>query len=103
MENKLSSSSFNNDDKIVAVVSSLKQAKAVTIGVLKSLLSFFTGPEVESKSSRWSLISKFMHQKKVICEEEEQSTNEIENADATLCSLIKSGNMKHVENVQNEL
>ncbi|KAK8717203.1 hypothetical protein V6N13_044480 [Hibiscus sabdariffa] len=103
MENKLSNSSFSNDDETVAVIRTLKQAEAVTTGVLKFLLSFITGPEAESKSSRWSLVSKFMHQKKVICEEEEQRANEIENADATLRSLIKSGNMKYVENVQNEL
>ncbi|KAK8717194.1 hypothetical protein V6N13_044471 [Hibiscus sabdariffa] len=103
MENRLSSSSFSNDDETVVMISTLKQAEAVTIGVLKSLLSFITGPKAESKSSRWSLVSKFMHQKKVICEEEEQRANEIENADATLRSMIKSGNVKYVENVQNEL
>ncbi|PPS11134.1 hypothetical protein GOBAR_AA09513 [Gossypium barbadense] len=37
------------------------------------------------------------------CEEEEEKTNEIENAEATLRSFIKSGHVKHVENVQNEL
>ncbi|KAK8717189.1 hypothetical protein V6N13_044466 [Hibiscus sabdariffa] len=103
MENKLSSSSFMKDDETIAVISTLKQVEAVTIGVLESLLCFITGPEAESKSSKWSLVSKFMHQKKVICKEEEQRANEIGNVDATLCSLIKSGNMKHVENVQNEL
>ncbi|KAK8673692.1 hypothetical protein V6N13_112010 [Hibiscus sabdariffa] len=102
MENRLSSSSFSNDDETVAMISTLKQVEAVTIRVLESLLSFISGTEAESKSSRWSLVSKFMHQKKVNCEEE-QRANEIENADATLRSLIKSGNMKHVENVQIEL
>ncbi|KAK8717201.1 hypothetical protein V6N13_044478 [Hibiscus sabdariffa] len=93
MENRLSSSSFSNDDETVAVINTLKE----------SLLSFISGTEAESKSSRWSLVSKFMHQKKVICEEEEQRANEIETADATLRSLIKSGNMKHAENAQTEL
>ncbi|KAE8689220.1 putative Eukaryotic translation initiation factor 3 subunit A [Hibiscus syriacus] len=74
MENKLGSSSFNKD-----------------------------GPEPQLKSSRWSLVSKFMNQKSVMCEEEEQKANEIVNAEATLRSLIKSGNMKHVGNVQNVL
>ncbi|GMI68534.1 hypothetical protein like AT2G17080 [Hibiscus trionum] len=102
MENKLSSSSFSNDDETVAVISTLKQVEAVTISTLESLLSFISGPDAESKSSRWSLVSKLMHQKKVMCEEE-QKINEIVNAEATVRSLIKSGNMKHVENVQNEL
>ncbi|GMI68555.1 hypothetical protein like AT2G17080 [Hibiscus trionum] len=72
MENKLSSSSFSNDDETKAVISTVKQVEATTISVLESLLSFISGPEGESKSSRWSLVSKFMHQKRVICEEEEQ-------------------------------
>ncbi|GMI68554.1 hypothetical protein like AT2G17080 [Hibiscus trionum] len=58
MENKLSSSSFSNDDETKAVISTVKQVEATTISVLESLLSFISGPE---------------------------------------------GNMKHVENVQNEL
>ncbi|XP_038998002.1 uncharacterized protein LOC120123077 [Hibiscus syriacus] len=60
------------------------------------------GPDAESKSSPWSVVSKLMHQKKVICKEE-QKTNEIANAEATMRSLIKSGSMKNVVNVQNAL
>ncbi|XP_022748870.1 uncharacterized protein LOC111298421 [Durio zibethinus] len=103
MENKLSSCSFSKDGENVAVVSILKEVEAVTISVLKSFLSFISGPETESKLSRWSLVSKLMHQKRVICEEEEQKTNEIANAEAAMRSFIKSANMKHVEKVQNEL
>ncbi|KAK8522268.1 hypothetical protein V6N13_115245 [Hibiscus sabdariffa] len=99
MENKLTSSSFSKDGETGAVISTLKQVEAVTISVLESLLSFISGPEAESKTSRWSLVSKLMHQKRVMCEEE-QKTNEIANAEAALRSFVKSGN---VENVQNEL
>ncbi|KAE8691185.1 putative Eukaryotic translation initiation factor 3 subunit A [Hibiscus syriacus] len=103
MENKLSSSSFSKDGERGAVINTLKQVEAVTVSVLESLLSFISGPGTESKLSRWSLVSKFMHQKRVMCEEKEQQANEIVKAEATLCSFIKSGNMKHVENAQNEL
>ncbi|KAL4303912.1 hypothetical protein GQ457_10G023670 [Hibiscus cannabinus] len=102
METKLTSSSFCKDGETGAVISTLKQVEAVTISVLESLLSFISGSEAESKTSRWSLVSKLMHQKRVMCEEE-QKTNEIANAEAALRSLVKSGNMKNVENVQNEL
>ncbi|XP_038998004.1 uncharacterized protein LOC120123078 [Hibiscus syriacus] len=98
MENKLS-----EDGETGAVISTLKQVEAVTISVLESLLSSISGPAAESKSSSWSLLSKLMHQRKVTCEEEEQKTNEIADVEATLRSLIKSGSMKNVENVQNEL
>ncbi|KAK8522266.1 hypothetical protein V6N13_115243 [Hibiscus sabdariffa] len=102
MENKLTSSSFSKDGETGAVISTLKQVEAVTISVLESLLSFISGPEAESKTSRWSLVSKLMHQKRVMCEEE-QKTKEIANAEAALRSFVKSGNMKNAENVQNEL
>ncbi|KAK8607087.1 hypothetical protein V6N13_052834 [Hibiscus sabdariffa] len=84
------------------MISTLKQVEAVTISVLESLLFFISGPEAESKSSQWSLVSKLIRQKKVTFEEEKK-TNEIANAEARVHSLIKSGSMKHVENVQNEL
>ncbi|XVF00791.1 hypothetical protein REPUB_Repub04eG0032000 [Reevesia pubescens] len=102
MQNKLSTSSSNKDVENEAVISILREVESVTISVLESLLSFISGLEAESKLSLWSLVSKLMHQKRVICEEE-QKTNEIAKAEATLLSFIKSENLKHVENLQNEL
>ncbi|XWS55160.1 hypothetical protein CRYUN_Cryun10bG0151100 [Craigia yunnanensis] len=100
---QINTSSFNKDGENGDVISILREVEAVTIGVLESLLSFISGPDTESKLCRWSLVSKLMHQKRVGCVEEEQKTNEIANAEASLRSLIKSDNMKHIENVQNEL
>ncbi|KAG4168589.1 hypothetical protein ERO13_A12G034300v2 [Gossypium hirsutum] len=85
IQNKLSTPGENG-----AVISVLRDVEAVTISVLESVLSFISGPVAESKSSRWPLVSKQMHQKKVI-------------AEAAVCSCIKSKNMKHVDNVQKEL
>ncbi|KAK8370699.1 hypothetical protein V6Z11_A01G192900 [Gossypium hirsutum] len=96
MDNKRTS----KDGETGAVINTLKQVVAATMGVLQSLLSFISGPEA---SSRWPLVSKLMHQKRVRCEEEEEKTNKIANAEAEFRSFIKSGNVKHVENVQNEL
>ncbi|KAA3490652.1 DUF241 domain protein [Gossypium australe] len=96
IQNKLSTTGENG-----AVISILRDVEAVTISVLESVLSFISGAEAESKSSRWSLVSKLMHQKKVMCEE--QKANEILSAAAAVRSCIKSENMKHVENVQKEL
>ncbi|TYH94355.1 hypothetical protein ES332_A12G036100v1 [Gossypium tomentosum] len=97
IQNKLSTPGEN-----VAVISVLRDVEAVTISVLESVLSFISGPEAESKSSRWPLVSKLMHQKKVMCEEE-QKANETLSAEAAVRSCTKSENMKHVENVQKEL
>ncbi|KAK5774733.1 uncharacterized protein LOC108478839 [Gossypium arboreum] len=65
IQNKLSTPGENG-----AVISILRDVEAITISVLESVLSFISGPAVESKSSRWPLVSKLMHQKKVMCEEE---------------------------------
>ncbi|XVE67275.1 hypothetical protein DITRI_Ditri08aG0147500 [Diplodiscus trichospermus] len=63
METKFNTCSFNKDGENGTVISILREVEAVTISVLESLLSFISGPEAESKLSRWSLVSKFMHQK----------------------------------------
>ncbi|XP_022748871.1 uncharacterized protein LOC111298422 [Durio zibethinus] len=102
METKSNTSSFNNDGENGDVISILREVEAVTVRVLQSLLSFISGPDAESKLCRWSLVLKLMHQKRVGCVEE-QNTNEIANAEAALRSLIKSDNIKHIENVQIEL
>ncbi|OMO92009.1 hypothetical protein COLO4_17954 [Corchorus olitorius] len=93
----------NKDGENGDVITILRQVEAVTVSVLESLLSFVSGPEAESKMSRWSLVSKLTHQKKVASEEDEQNTNEIANVEATLRSFVKSQNIKHVEKLQNEL
>ncbi|KAL1133397.1 hypothetical protein V6Z11_A12G038000 [Gossypium hirsutum] len=95
IQNKLSTPGENG-----AVISILRDVEAITISVLESILSFISGPAAESKSSRWPLVSKLMHQKKVMCEEE-QKANEILSAEAAVRSCIKS--VKRVENVQKEL
>ncbi|KAE8724746.1 putative Eukaryotic translation initiation factor 3 subunit A [Hibiscus syriacus] len=96
-ENTLSNYSFSRDGETGSVISFLKQIEAVTISVLESLLSFISGPGTELKSSRRSLVSKLMLQKRVLCEEVEQKANEIVNAEVALHSMIKYGNMKNVE------
>ncbi|KAA3460869.1 DUF241 domain protein [Gossypium australe] len=90
IQNKLSTPGENG-----AVISVLRDVEAVTISVLESVLSLISGPEAESKSSLWSLVSKLIHKKK--------KANEILSAEAAVRSCIKSENMKHVENVQKEL
>ncbi|OMO92008.1 hypothetical protein COLO4_17953 [Corchorus olitorius] len=94
---------FNKEGENGSVISILREVEVVTVNVLESLLSFISESEAESKLSGWSLISKLVHQKRVGCAEEEEKTNEISNAEVALRSLIKSGNIKHIDNVQNEL
>ncbi|KAK8522269.1 hypothetical protein V6N13_115246 [Hibiscus sabdariffa] len=102
METKFNTTCSNNGNENGAVISMLREVEEVTIRVLESFLSFISGSEAEPKLSRWSLVSKLIHHKRV-GSEEDRKTNEIENADATLRSLIKSDNIKHIEYVQNQL
>ncbi|KAK8567905.1 hypothetical protein V6N13_105851 [Hibiscus sabdariffa] len=102
METKFNTTCSNNGNENGAVISMLREVEEVTIRVLESFFSFISGSEAESKLSRWSLVSKLIHHKRV-GSKEDRKTNEIANADATLRSLIKSDNIKHIEYVQNQL
>ncbi|XP_021285796.1 uncharacterized protein LOC110417666 [Herrania umbratica] len=108
VENKHDTSSSSKGSEIGATFSIFREVQGATRSVLESLLSFIHGPEIEMKSSRWSLASKLMNTKRVRCEKEELHTNAISNAEATLIPLAsrkisKSDNYMHIENAQQEL
>ncbi|XP_028767843.1 uncharacterized protein LOC114725489 [Neltuma alba] len=84
------------------ILSMLREAEAVTVGTLESLLSSISDPKGQSKQSRWSAISKLMKPKRVACDSEEIVTNEFEKVDSALKSLISQ---KHAspDNLQGDL
>ncbi|XVE67276.1 hypothetical protein DITRI_Ditri08aG0147600 [Diplodiscus trichospermus] len=83
MEAKFNTSSFNKDGENGTVISILREVEAVTISVLESLLSFISGPEEESKLSRWSLVSKLMHHKRNV----ENVQKELQNSELCIQDL----------------
>nr|XP_023906680.1 uncharacterized protein LOC112018385 [Quercus suber]POF18305.1 hypothetical protein CFP56_47550 [Quercus suber] len=92
-----------NED--LAMVSLLKELEALTVMVFESLLTFIAGPKLHSKSNGWFVVSKLVHPKKVLCEDEETDANEFDKADAALQSLISHKTSKSdysilVQNVQ---
>ena len=96
--------SKKNDD--LAMVSMLKELEAVTVMVFESLLTFIAGPKLQSKSYGWFVVSKLVHPKKVVCEDEKTDADEFDKADAALQSLISHKTSKSdysvlVQNVQN--
>ncbi|XVF75757.1 hypothetical protein PTKIN_Ptkin13bG0212800 [Pterospermum kingtungense] len=95
---------YKENKKTGAMVSLLRKVQAVTLCVVESFfLSFTFGPEEESKMSRWSLVLKLLHTKRVGTEKEQQ-INEMENAEATLLSLAtRKSDVMQIENVKNEL
>ncbi|KAE8719156.1 putative serine/threonine-protein kinase [Hibiscus syriacus] len=81
-----------------ATFSMLREVERVTFTVFESLYSYIFGSKMESKSTNWSLVSKWMSSKRVTCEGEATETNEFEKVDAVLCTVIgnkigKSGKM----------
>ncbi|CAL9080367.1 unnamed protein product, partial [Musa acuminata var. zebrina] len=54
------------------VVRTLKAAREITVSLLQSILQFLCMPRPKTKTSRWSLISKALHKRKVACEGEHE-------------------------------
>ncbi|XP_028767886.1 uncharacterized protein LOC114725532 [Neltuma alba] len=97
MELIVSSSNKEND-----TLSMLKEAEAVTLSTLETLMSFISDTKGQSKQWRWSAISKLMQPKRVACDSQEMVTNEFKKVDAALKSLM---GQKHAftENFQGDL
>ncbi|KAG5547557.1 hypothetical protein RHGRI_013295 [Rhododendron griersonianum] len=63
---------------------------------------------MQSRGSRWSLVSMFMHHKRATCQAKETVVSEFEKVDAAVHALIghkpiKSDDNKNIETVQIEL
>lgn len=74
--------SSNNDNETLSI---LKEAEAVTLKSLESLLLFIS--KAQSKKSRWSTISKMMQPTRVTCDSQDSDANEFVKVDAALQSL----------------
>ncbi|XP_054786550.1 uncharacterized protein LOC129292894 [Prosopis cineraria] len=70
------------------ILSILKEAEAVTVSTLDSLLTFISDPKGQLKQNRWSAISRLIQPKRVACSEESES-NEFEMVDVALRSLTR--------------
>ena len=95
------------EPETVALVCILREVEVATLTVLESLLSSIAGPKMQSNTSKWSLVSRLMHSKRVESEEEKAEFGEFEKVDAAFQTHIsqktsKSFNIK-AENVQNLL
>ncbi|KAI9102255.1 hypothetical protein K1719_023457 [Acacia pycnantha] len=94
----VSSAATEND-----MLSMLKEAEAVTVSTLESILCFISNPKGQSKQSRWSAISKLMQPKKVACDSQEIVTNEFEKVGSALKSLISEKKHASTYNLQGDL
>ncbi|KAJ1428187.1 hypothetical protein SESBI_09193 [Sesbania bispinosa] len=88
IKNDLMVSSSNKENETLSILGILKEAEAVTVKLLESLLLFVSDPKGQSKKSRWSTISKLMQPARVTCDSQESDTNEFVKVDAALQSFI---------------
>ncbi|CBI37787.3 hypothetical protein VitviT2T_003201 [Vitis vinifera] len=107
MDNKSRFSPLNKDPETLSMVSMLREVEGVTLTVLESLLSSIAGEAARSKPSSWSVVSKLIHHKRVVCEEAAGDLSEFEKVDCSLFTLIghktKSVNQIHIDTIQNAL
>ncbi|KAG6589037.1 hypothetical protein SDJN03_17602, partial [Cucurbita argyrosperma subsp. sororia] len=97
--------SYENGDESSEIVRLLNDAEVFTYNSIGSFLSFIAGQKLSSKMSRWSLVSKLMHPKRVACKDVGANRNEVEVVDAALYSIInqKSDVLVQVKDAQNSL
>ena len=77
----------DHDHHLYAVMRVLRQVCAMNSCIFQSLLVFLIAPGTKPKSSRWSLVSKFVHKGTIACEEKQDCVNELDNVDASLSTL----------------
>ncbi|CAK9153918.1 unnamed protein product [Ilex paraguariensis] len=110
IKNKRTHIGLDTDHETMAIVTMLNEAETITLTSVESLLTFVAATKVQSRPSKWSLVSKLMQSRKVACEDEEETDiNEFEKVDGILQSLMitqktsKSGNTMDVDYVQMQL
>ncbi|WOH12369.1 hypothetical protein DCAR_0831872 [Daucus carota subsp. sativus] len=115
LDNRTSGSQFaDSDQHLISVIRVLNEVTATTISVFNYVLVFLA-TSTKVKSTKWSLVSRFMHKNRVACEDHQQM-NEMEKVDAELSSITsgstkESGLLKQrlealeagVEGIENEL
>ncbi|KAI4295507.1 hypothetical protein L6164_035549 [Bauhinia variegata] len=84
--NKSKFSPRNKDHQTMAMFGLLKDVEVATLLIFESLLKFISGP-TQSKASNWSLVSKLMLTKRVVCTQEAEE-NEFAKVDAALQSFV---------------
>lgn len=103
MKNELIACSSSKDNENSSIFVMLKEAEAVTVRSLESMLLFVSDSKGQSKKSIWSTMSKMMQPTRVTCDfSQESDSNEFVKVDATLQSLI-SHKVLSVENIHSHM
>lgn len=89
IESKCASAPLITTDQqhLAMVVIVPREVRAITIAVLRAILSFMSASRPNQKAGKWSLLSKLIHKGLVACELEQEDMNEIERVDVALAGL----------------
>ncbi|XP_058080559.1 uncharacterized protein LOC131228721 [Magnolia sinica] len=99
MESKFAFSTlYDKDQHLVVMIGVLRQVRSITISIFESLSSFISLSTLMTKTTRPSLISKWMAGKgRVACEVEMEKMSEAEQLDAYLCNLCVNKSCKDID------
>ncbi|KAK7404424.1 hypothetical protein VNO78_05313 [Psophocarpus tetragonolobus] len=94
----------STENETLSMIRNFREAEAVTLVQLESLLSFISGSKGKPKERRWSIVSKLMQPNRVHCDSDQSNANEFEELDRALQSLFhKSCSDMTVESFQNHM
>ncbi|KAA8532048.1 hypothetical protein F0562_006810 [Nyssa sinensis] len=80
------------DHHVSSVIKVLREVGAMSISIFQTVLLFLSVPISKPRpTSRWLLVSKFLHKGAVACENQYKNVNEMESVDAALQALCGSG------------
>ena len=75
------------DNHLSYLIEVIREARAVTSSISRSLLLFLSMPEMKTNTGGWSIISKLMLSGLLASDRSQKTFNEVENVDIALCSL----------------
>lgn len=92
IESKCASAPLITTDQqhLAMVVIVLREVRAITIALLRAILSFMSASRPNQKAGKWSLLSKLIHKGLVACELEQEDMKEIERVDVGLYSRVEN-------------
>ena len=73
-----STSTLDKDCEASVVIRMLMEAREITVSLLHAMFSSLSKPKGVSKETRWSFVSKALHQRKIACEDDIEYAKEAE-------------------------
>ncbi|KAF7848415.1 hypothetical protein BT93_L1960 [Corymbia citriodora subsp. variegata] len=89
------------DDDLCAATSVLSEANVIADSVFRKLLLFLSSSISKLKPSKWSMVSKSVLKRVMVCDDDDRrpsmGPNELESVDMELTRLLESTSSKHIE------